>query len=568
MKHETLNRIHNISITLVLLSISFNTSATKLVWDLTDMFGVDTVDAKPGTDLALEAARDYFSNHPNDTIVLFYPEGNYDFLGVDHMINFGGGFNPGANGRLEITGEGYDKTVFITKNREVNSIHGRNVYHVLFKGIHFTRDYTTVTQGDVVSVSPGEVVMDLHEDFPSPDSLWQYGITGGWGMYLKRYTSDLDDPHIFTENNSQVAWNNEGTYQVSGRTWRFALKNASELPPYKNGDVIGVKLKHGGQTYWFSGGDDIAFDFCKWTRKTRGVLRGGISNIRFSNCLIDRGPKIGGRTPCLSSPGGGPQSGQPDDARIQNVVVENCTVESTGDDNVAFFNVDGGVVRNCHFSDGFARGLLLYQSTYICVENNTFERCAPLYEGGDGHSNCSTPDFEPPSAPQNLEATEVTHHSVTLSWSPSDDNIGVSHYEVFMASNKGGDTTDTLYTVDGLLPELLYVFRVKAVDSAGNTSEYSDNLYVTTSGEPNASLVKEDNEWDYQAYPNPAKEKIIVKYNGNMKPGILELYDINGNIIKQFRVVHDMMIDITYLEKGVYFLRSKTENYIYHFIKI
>lgn len=551
----------------ILVSVSINSNAAKLIWDVTDMFNVDTVDAKPGTDAALEAARDYFLSHANDTIVLFYPEGNYDFFGEDHMINFGNGFNPGVNGRLEITGEGYDKTVFITKNRKANSIQGRDVYHVLFTGIHFTRDYCTVTQGTVISVNNGEVVLELHEGFPTPDSLWQYGIGGGWGMYLKRYTDDPDDPHIITENNSQVPWNNEETYLVSGRIWRFALKNTNELPPYEPGDVIGVKLKHGGQTYWLSGGDDIAFDSCKWTRKTRGVLRGGISNIRFSNCLIDRGPKIGGRTPCMASPGGGPQCGQPNDDRIHNVMVENCTVESTGDDNVAFFNVDGGVVRNCHFSDGFARGLLLYHSTYICVENNTFERCAPLYEGGDGQSNCSTPDFEPPSVPQNLEATEVTHNSVTLNWSPSEDNLGLSHYEVFQASNLVGSTTDTLFTVEDLTPSIYYIFRVRSVDSAGNLSAYSENLAITTEEDPSSIILNRSGMGKYSVYPNPAKEKITVKYRGQLQQPLLQLYDIKGKLIAEYIDVKETIINISNLENGLYFFRSKLDNYSSVFIK-
>jgi len=568
MKKVSLRRIqHLISIMLVLLSVSFNTNATKLVWHVTDRFGVDTVDAKPGTDNAIVAARDYFSTHPNDTLVLFYPKGNYAFLGEDHMINFGDGFNPGAIGRLEIAGEGYNKTVFITKNRKVNSIHGRNVYHLLFSGIHFTRDYCTVTQGDIVSVSPGEVLLELHDDYPTPDSLWQYGITGGWGMYLKKYTDDPDNPHIITENNDQVAWDSAGTYQLSGRIWRFALKNSTELPPYNVGDVIGVKLKHGGQTYWLSGGNDIAFDSCKWTRKSRGVLRGGISNIRFTNCLIDRGPRIGGRIPCLSTPDGGPQIGQPDDARIQNVIVENCTVEFTGDDNVALFNVDAGVVRNCYFSDGFARGLLVFQSTNICVENNTFERCAPLYEGGDGKSNCAIPDFQPPSVPQNLEASEVTHNSVALNWSPSVDNIGVAYYEVFRGSISIGISPDTTYIIDGLQPDIYYIFRVKAVDQAGNISEYSIYLGITTKKEPNGSMVNEYNELPFLVYPNPAKDRIIIKANRLMQPVILELYDIKGELIEQYQIVNEKNIEISDLDDGVYFFKPKNEHYIFRFIK-
>jgi hypothetical protein len=361
--------------------------AQTVTWDVTGMFGVTSENAKPGTDAAILAARSHFETHPDDTLILYYPSGTYSFFGADHAINLGNEFISGDNGRLVFLGGGYENTVFITKDRTMNDIWGRDVYRVLFKGIHFARDYCTVIQGTVDSVSEGEVILDLHDDFPTPDSLWQYGITGGWGLYFRRYTDDPDDPHIITEDNAQIAWDKTGTYCISGRKWRFALVQ-STMPPYSRGDVIGVKLKHGGQTYWLCGGDDIEFSHCKWTQKTRGVLRCGISNITFRDCLIDQGPRIGGRTPCLASPGGGPQCGQPDDAIIHNVLVENCTIMSTGDDNVAFFNVDGGIVRNCCLKDGFARGILLYQVSNICLEDNTYIRCEPLWTGGETESNC------------------------------------------------------------------------------------------------------------------------------------------------------------------------------------
>ena len=402
-------------------------AAQTVTWDVTQMFGVTGENAKPGTDAAIGAARSYFTGHPDDTLILYYPGGTYSFYGDDHAINLGSVFNPGSNGHLVFLGGGYENTVFITRDRTMHDIYGKNIYRVSFKGIHFARDYCTVIQGTVVSVSDGEVIMDLHEGFPTPDSLWQYGITGGWGLYLRRYTDDPDDPHIITENNAQVAWNSEGTYLLSGRRWHFALVQTT-TPPYSPGDVIGVKLKHGGQTYWLSGGDNIEFDSCKWTQKTRGVLRGGISNIAFRNCLIDQGPKIGGRTPCLASPGGGPQCGQPDDPIIHNVVIENCTIMSTGDDNVAFFNVDGGVIRNCYFKDGFARGTLLYQVSHICLEGNTYLRCEPLWEGGATESDCSS---------TNIEASSSQNFEVKVYPNPIHDRLFIkseSHYSDIIAT--------------------------------------------------------------------------------------------------------------------------------------
>jgi hypothetical protein len=238
---------------LVSLIFSIPIAAQTEIWDVTLLFGVTTADGTPGTVLAIDSARKHFSVNPNDTIVLYYPAGSYDFLGSEPSIDLGNGFTSGTNGRLVFQGDGKDSTRFVTKDRKAHAINGRNIYRIAFRGIHFARDYCTVTQGTVISVASGEVVLELHDDFPTPDSLWQYGIIGGWGLYLKRYTDDPDDPHIITENNSQVAWDKDGSYQSEGRTWRLALKNPDQYPPYSAGDIIGVKLKHGGQTYWLSG---------------------------------------------------------------------------------------------------------------------------------------------------------------------------------------------------------------------------------------------------------------------------------------------------------------------------
>ena len=560
--------VYMIRMTLIMLFIIITCFqglyARKVVWDVTQLFGVTTSDARPGTDLALDSARNHFSDHPGDTICLYYPAGDYYFMGEEPSIDFRNGFISGSLGRLEITGDGYENTIFITRNPRADAIYGRDVYRVLFRGIHFTRDYVTVIQGDVVSVGPGSVVLELHKGFPAPDSLIQFGRRNEAGLYLKRYTDDPDDPHIIpeSENNEQIPWDTANTYLVSGRTWNFGLKKPEKIAPYKAGDVIGVKLKHGGQTYWLSGGDDIVFENCKWTRKTRGVLRGGISNIRFSDCLIDRGPKVGGRTPCLASPGGGPQCGQPNDPRIRNVIIENCVIISTGDDNCALFNVDGGTVRNCYFSDGFAEAPRITQCRSICLENNTYVRCSPLWvvgSGGDTASDCSVPDFDPPSKPGNLSAECVSHNSATITWDPSTDNTGLSHYDVYRANHLIGTTEDTIFQVTGLSPGVYYVFGAEAVDMAGNRSGLSDYLGITTPEEP---VTYKDifRRGAYPStlldiYPDPSNSFLHLALHKRIRGGRLSIVDLNGRSV--FQAPLESMrttIEISSLKPGIYLL--------------
>jgi hypothetical protein len=544
----------------MLMMILFPTlilSAQRVVWDVTTEFGVTVEDAKPGTDLAIAAAKNHFPEHPDDTIVLYYPEGTYDFFGSSPSFDFSGGFMPGDKGRLEIVGAGYEKTIFITKDPKADAINGKDVHRLLVKGIHFTRDYCTVSQGTVVSVAAGEVVMDLHEEFPTPDSLWQYGITGGWGLYLKRYTDDPDDPQIITENNGQVAWTDNGTYLISGRRWRVALQNDKAFPPYQPGHVIGIKLKHGGQAYWFNGGDNIHFEECKWTRKTRGKLRGGISNVKFSGCYIDRGPRIGGRVPCLASPGGGPQIGHDGDPRITNVLVENCTVIGTGDDNIALFSVDGGAILNCYVQDGFARGVLLSNVTHICYENNVAVRCEPLWQGMETESNCTPFDNEPPSVPKNLSTIEITDHSVTFTWEPSADNLQLSHYEVFMGGTMVDTTSETSYTAVGLNPSTFYLFRVRAVDEQDNFSGFSNYLEVTTlSTETNVIRITGTEIPTISIYPNPNSGTFVIKIEGAVSARDLCLLSMDGRVIYYETLTFEKtLISVSGIAPGIYFLK-------------
>lgn len=100
-------------------------------------------------------------------------------------------------------------------------------------------------------------------------------------------------------------------------------------------------------------------------------------------------------------------------------------------------------------------------------------------------------DSTPPSAPINLNASNVTQNSFTISWNPSTDNIGVSGYRIDVAtdnsfanilsgySNKDvGNTTTT--SIIGLSASTNYYVRVRAYDAAGNISINSGFLQVQT----------------------------------------------------------------------------------------
>lgn len=98
-------------------------------------------------------------------------------------------------------------------------------------------------------------------------------------------------------------------------------------------------------------------------------------------------------------------------------------------------------------------------------------------------------DNQPPTAPGKPVATELTSTSVTLTWSPSRDNIYVGRYEVVSITPTGIKVVGTvpqhppigpITRVGNLTPGTTYTFAVRAVDDAGNVSALSESLTLTT----------------------------------------------------------------------------------------
>ncbi|HEV8253618.1 MAG TPA: cellulase family glycosylhydrolase [Vicinamibacteria bacterium] len=92
------------------------------------------------------------------------------------------------------------------------------------------------------------------------------------------------------------------------------------------------------------------------------------------------------------------------------------------------------------------------------------------------------PDIQPPTAPTNVAATTTTSSSVSLAWSPSADDVGVTGYSVYVngAATPAVSVVGTSATVTGLAASTSYSFTVSARDGAGNVSPPSAAVSVTT----------------------------------------------------------------------------------------
>ncbi|KAB1160462.1 T9SS type A sorting domain-containing protein [Tenacibaculum aiptasiae] len=95
-------------------------------------------------------------------------------------------------------------------------------------------------------------------------------------------------------------------------------------------------------------------------------------------------------------------------------------------------------------------------------------------------SATSSADTQAPTAPSSLTASNVAQTTLTLNWSASSDNVGVTEYDVYRGSTKLGSTANTSVNITGLTAGTAYTFSVRAKDAAGNVSSSSNTVSVST----------------------------------------------------------------------------------------
>src|SRR2546430_17398412 len=103
------------------------------------------------------------------------------------------------------------------------------------------------------------------------------------------------------------------------------------------------------------------------------------------------------------------------------------------------------------------------------------------------------PDTQPPSGPGSLAAQAGSPSQINLSWTASNDNVGVKNY--ILERCDGGATctgpygqiatpTATSFSDTGRAAAKSYGYRVSAIDAAGNTSGYAVANAATPAAPP------------------------------------------------------------------------------------
>ncbi|PGM95529.1 lytic polysaccharide monooxygenase [Bacillus cereus] len=134
-------------------------------------------------------------------------------------------------------------------------------------------------------------------------------------------------------------------------------------------------------------------------------------------------------------------------------------------------------------------------------------------------------DTKAPTQPKGLHSMGTTASSVDLMWSPSDDNDGVDHYDIYRdisgVMKKIGTSNTTSHMDKNLLANTTYKYVVKAVDVAGNESIQSDVFTVTTKTE-SASYEAWNSKKAYKKGDRVMHEgkvyEAVQNYHGNGDP--------------------------------------------------
>jgi hypothetical protein len=169
---------------------------------------------------------------------------------------------------------------------------------------------------------------------------------------------------------------------------------------------------------------------------------------------------------------------------------EEITITATASDNVR--------VRRVEFYDG-ARLVgtdrsrpYTYRWSITSAANGVHAWSARAYDAA-GNSAVSAPTalyvrIGIPSTPTNFVTTGSTQSSISTSWTPSTDDVGVSAYRLYVNSTNVATTTATSHTFSGLSCGTSYALGVEAIDAAGNVSSRA-TLVASTSACPSADPV-------------------------------------------------------------------------------
>jgi chitodextrinase len=152
----------------------------------------------------------------------------------------------------------------------------------------------------------------------------------------------------------------------------------------------------------------------------------------------------------------------------------NASTDNSGGSGVASYRVQrggatiAGSVAATSYSDSGLTANTTYSYTVSAIDvagNRSAESTA---------AQATTPaipaDTTPPSSPGSFTAIPTSSTSISLSWSASSDNVGVTGYRVRRGGTLIASPTGLSFADNSRAPSTTYAYTVTALDAAGNES--------------------------------------------------------------------------------------------------
>lgn len=161
-----------------------------------------------------------------------------------------------------------------------------------------------------------------------------------------------------------------------------------------------------------------------------------------------------------------------------------------------------------------------------------------------------------------LAVSTVTSNSATLSWTSTADSWEIELTNVSGSTNLTANTNP--YTLSGLLPNLNYSVRVRALCNGQNyepTSEWSAPVTFTTDTVATQGIDGVDLAGSFVLYPNPATTTVTLDLTGVEDAAIVSIIDLNGReVFTEKAGGAKMTVNVAGFAKGAYFVRVTGSN--------
>ena len=166
---------------------------------------------------------------------------------------------------------------------------------------------------------------------------------------------------------------------------------------------------------------------------------------------------------------------------------------------------------------------------------------------------------DPCNVPTGLHTTDIQNESIAIAWdaNPNANSWNIQYRQVGGSWSSATSNTNS-YVITGLTGLTNYEIQVQANCGGGNVSDWSASVTEQTT-----NVGIEDHLFNSVVlFPNPAKEYVDIRIDGNLNVSSMEVYDVYGKLINTVGVCDTPVqtrINVSNLANGMYFVRVTTE---------